>query len=236
MTIAQMHLAFKLVYDSVDTQGYPGFEPEEIDFYLNRAIERFVKQRYTGNNTQGLSFEESQKRIDDLRTIVVRNLLTNGNVSASPTFPDAYEYSLPQGGLGDDPKYMFLLSAAPFIDKDDCGNAVSPSRRVKSKQVTHDQLEEWLDDPFHKPNLDEVLILFEGTTIFLITDGTYTVTDFTITYLKYPDVVDILAPTDCNLPDHTHQEIVDIAVKLAVAAVENVQRVQIEGSEIRGTE
>ena len=61
-----MHIEFKLGLDKTDSLNYPNFEPEEIDLWLNRAQDRFVKTRYVHNNKTE-TFEETQKRTDDLR-------------------------------------------------------------------------------------------------------------------------------------------------------------------------
>ena len=45
--------------------------PEEIDIELNKNIHRFISQRFNSKgNKYGVGFEESQKRIDDLRTLL----------------------------------------------------------------------------------------------------------------------------------------------------------------------
>ncbi|GAH17195.1 unnamed protein product, partial [marine sediment metagenome] len=69
MTLAEMHIQFKLGLDKTDSLNYPNFEPEEIDLWLDNAQGRFVKTRYVHNN-KSETFEETQKRTDDLRTIV----------------------------------------------------------------------------------------------------------------------------------------------------------------------
>src|SRR5271167_4712109 len=75
-------------------------------------------------------------------------------VTADPT---VWSYDLPDSSV--DPLYFIMVSSKVFVNVDDCGNIISPPRAIKFKQVTHDQLEEWLDDPFHKPNYKECLIL-----------------------------------------------------------------------------
>ncbi len=234
MTVSELHLAFKVYYDSVDTQGYPGFEPEEIDLYLNKAQLRFIKQRYGGNNVKRTSFEATQKRIEDLRTIVVTNTV---QTVAATSDPNVFSYTLPDG-TGTDPKYLFMVSAKIYVNKDECGVVIPDggTRVVKQKQVTHDRLEEWLDDPFHQPNYDEALIIFEGDKILIYTGGLYDVTGFSISYIKYPDTIDLATNVTSNLPDHTHDEIVDSAVRLCKASVENTNRLNIESQTINEQE
>ena len=70
MTCAELHLEFKFRCDKLDTLNYPNFLPEEIDLILNNAQERLVKQRYGFNNIKRQSFEETEKRTEDLKEIV----------------------------------------------------------------------------------------------------------------------------------------------------------------------
>ena len=88
MTISEMHIAFKLGLDKTNSLDYPSFLPEEIDFWLNQAIRRFVKTRYSGLNVKREGFEQSQKRIDDLRTLVRE--LTIPCTSTGAVKPNAY--------------------------------------------------------------------------------------------------------------------------------------------------
>lgn len=41
----------------------------DTEYWINQGILKFVKTRFTGNNYKGLGFEQTQKRIDDLRTL-----------------------------------------------------------------------------------------------------------------------------------------------------------------------
>lgn len=47
-------------------------KPKSIDiqWWLNRGLEKFYKTRYSGINFKQKGFEQDQKRIDDLRTLV----------------------------------------------------------------------------------------------------------------------------------------------------------------------
>mgnify|MGYP003675943787 CR=1 FL=1 len=66
-----MHLEFKIFRDAVDSNAYPEMLDEEIDVYLNEAMDRVVKLRYGKNNLYRKGFEEIQKRTDDLKELVV---------------------------------------------------------------------------------------------------------------------------------------------------------------------
>ena len=69
MTTTEMILEFKLASDNLDSSIIPDLRPEHILYYLNEAQLRFIKTRYQGNNLYKTSFEQVQKRTDDLNNI-----------------------------------------------------------------------------------------------------------------------------------------------------------------------
>ena len=94
MTVTDMHINFKLILDKTDSLNYPDFESEEIDKWLNIAQERYVKQRYGGMNMRRESFEQTQKRIDDLRVLVTNaEIIPSAAVAANK--PNAVFATLP---------------------------------------------------------------------------------------------------------------------------------------------
>lgn len=111
MDIVEMHRAFKIGIDKIDSQQVPPFENEEIDLLLNQGQDRFVKQRYGGNNVYKTGFEQTQKRIDDLRTIVVRQ---DGSVKPFVNEDNVYEFSVPRD-------YNYLINLRICTTKASCG-------------------------------------------------------------------------------------------------------------------
>ena len=50
MTSNEMHISFRVGVDKAESFDYPSFEEEEIDLFLNKAQDRFIKNRYGINN------------------------------------------------------------------------------------------------------------------------------------------------------------------------------------------
>ena len=72
MTINEMHIAVNLGVQKIASFQVDNFLSEEVDHELNIAMDRFIKQRYNPlSNRFRKGFEQSQKRIDDLRNLVV---------------------------------------------------------------------------------------------------------------------------------------------------------------------
>ena len=74
MTKDQLHIAFKIEMDknsnNIAFGSYPAFLPEEIDYWLDKAIYQVISNKFTGNNALKQPFEGSIKRIHDLEKLI----------------------------------------------------------------------------------------------------------------------------------------------------------------------
>jgi hypothetical protein len=214
MTTSQMHIAFKLELDKIDSLQYPSFTTNEIDYWLNQGIRKFVKTRYSGVNYKRDGFEQTQKRIDDLRTLVHEESIDctstgaskpNGRilVSTLSSFADPYWFSLGEEVLLELPNRTEI--------------------RQGVTEVTADEYRFEIDNPYSTFRLQygtaKPLRLFYGDNIEFISDGLYTVDKAYVRYIKAPAVV-VYNTTNCNLPEHTHDEIVSLSVQMALENIE----------------
>jgi len=203
MTPRQMQNEFELGVNRYDSKAI--VESHVIFHWLNEAQIILVKTRYSGNNPKGESFEQTQKRTDDLRTLV-----KEANVTTSTTGekPNSTKWELPSD-------YLLTLGEEATIEVE------GTSKRVGVKECTVDTYRPELENPFSEHILHyknaQPLRLFIGDDVELITDGNYTVTSYHLRYLKLPNKI-LLGGADCELPEHMHTEIVDKAVSLYLAS------------------
>lgn len=113
MTVNEMHIAVNLGVQKLASFQVDNLLPEEIDHELNLSQLRFVKQRFNArSNRQGKGFEQSQKRIDDLKSLIVEHqdfTKYYGEVYTSkysPVYVDRYTLPL---------DYLFLVSVRAEI-------------------------------------------------------------------------------------------------------------------------
>jgi hypothetical protein len=306
MSIEDFHNYFRLRMDKGGSSSYTSFLAEEIDYFLQSSIYKFAKTRYSGNNPKREGFEESQKRIDDLRTLVKTTTLTATSSSTnSNNNTTTYTFTLPSD-------YLFLVSDNVNVIYNNVDNTQT-TKVVGTTPITYDRISQELDNPFSNyiDNYKDPkpLRLFQDNYINLICDYAGTIIQpeggylgtYTITYIKKPDVVSLYTknmlngntgninnpltvgryykprltiantiahdgtnrPTgvafaatttsfvvngsttiystpyyglfercDCNLPEHTHEEILKLAVNMALEDTENVQRYQTNNVEI----
>tara|TARA_R110000850_G_scaffold45004_1_gene113967 strand:+ start:500 stop:1639 length:1140 start_codon:yes stop_codon:yes gene_type:complete len=104
MNVQQMHLAVQQGVDKINSLQADVLLPQEIDIELNKSLIKFISTRYGHNNMYRKGFEESQKRIDDLRSLVkefegsttFKGQLNNNTWVDTFAFPSDYMYLISQ--------------------------------------------------------------------------------------------------------------------------------------------
>ena len=201
---------------------------DTIISFINEAIDKFWKTRYSGLNYKQRGFEQDQKRTDDLRTLVTKH--TYKDTDITKVNQEEYTVTLP-----DD--YVILLGDTAGIspadgvinicwEKDALGNyKIKYSDTIEGTIETVDRIKEnSLSEYRLKYTKAKPIRLIQDNTITLYTDGNYKVAEYTIEYLKKPSKVDLKTnPTDeyTDLPSHTHMEVVKLAVQLILATLPN---------------
>lgn len=201
---------------------------DTIMSFINEAIDKFWKTRYSGLNFKQRGFEQDQKRTDDLRTLVTKH--TYKDIDITKVNQEEYTVTLP-----DD--YVILLGDTAGIapadgvinncwEKDALGNyRIKYSDTIEGTIETVDRIKEnSLSEYRLKYTKAKPIRLIQDNTITLYTDGNYKVAEYTIEYLKKPSKVDLKTnPTNeyIDLPVHTHMEIVKLAVQLILATLPN---------------
>lgn len=218
MSIKDMHYDFKMKFNKIDSQNNRNLLVPEIDWLLNQAANLFVNIIAEPRIKKQLGFETSQRIIDDIRTIVVSNdnnwLPVVNNSVALPI------------------DYWHFVKGKVRMTK---GTCQGKKARVYIKQ--HDDMFE--ESSFNNSSFEwrEVDALFYDGGLKFFTDGTFTINDFCINYIrkmtymhnadafriggyKLPNGQILTGFSNCELPEITHSEIVDIAVMLAAGQIQ----------------
>jgi hypothetical protein len=209
MTISQFHIEFKFRLDKMDALNYPNFLPEEIDLILNNAQDRLIKQRYGFNNAKRQSFEETQKRTEDLKNITENTILTPLAYSVNNIDANARFVNLPTN-------HWFTIQERAGITCTNCGTPIT--QRVEVIPITHLEASKSLKDPFAKPNNEKVLRLMIAGKVELISNCT--IVDYQLRYLRQPVKMSLSGNITCELSEHIHNELVDTAVSIALEGIE----------------
>ena len=248
MTITEMVYDFKLKLDKVDTEQKRNLKDWEVDWLLNDAIQVFLNQVVGGNNIRLTGFEEEQRRIDDVRTLVIKSPSSLQPVIAPITIITNQEYELPLADLAFD--YYQLIRLRVDLAKTGC----SP-KNIGVTQVQHDDLNEALLSPFHKPDFTwgKVLTTYGSSTsgvndgsIYFYTDG-FSITGCYPDYIKEPNKVWIgtytplngitpSGPVNCDLPEQVHPRISDLAVDIATGIIQSPNMLQYTKAKLQMNE
>lgn len=355
MNITEMHLAIQQGVDKINSLQADMLLSEEIDIELNKSQSRFINTKYGKNNKYQKGFEESQKRIDDLRSLVrefsapvtYKEQLSTRHWIDTFRLPSDYLYLVNQYSklwiddcnnidwnlVYPDPTNYFTLGLSLFVCNNNTGfvdsivmyesaadalagnttgtailwnnpgtfnypadiqavqahilanvgggftvyweqfgdlfhpgefivvvdtaihtwynwdaslgdvttmvgldptgvhetNAISmytdtafDSRRVPqtssdrltvvNKFIQQDDIFTLLDDPFNTTKYTSPLTTIRGSFIDIYTSAIFIIDTIKITYIRKPQRISLSLGTGCELPDHTHQEIVDMTV------------------------
>jgi len=274
-----MHNAVRILVDKIDSLSFVNIEPEEIDFFLNKEMERFIKHRTIGVNAGDKGFEETQKRMDDLR-IITKNIVLlpdpvsldnkpNGRFVTLPSIiGDTYWFSINEeanilvakcnspkvlsGSI--QPGVTYIVSSGsivynlvtynegdtfigttgdvgglPFDIVDYTGDGIVNSteiKRVEVKPLQHDDYNKTINDPFNKPIVSGQFnqlrrLQLDGKMEVLLPKGLVILQDYILRYIRKPVQISLTSSTDCELADHTHQEIVDMTVSSILETIES---------------
>jgi len=113
MNVGQMHTAISQGVDKINSLQADMLLPQEIDIDLNRSQIKFINTKYGGNNTYRTGFEQSQKRIDDLRSLV-------REYAAPVTFKEQYNNTIWVDQFQLPTDYMYLVNQRSELFMDDC--------------------------------------------------------------------------------------------------------------------
>ena len=213
MTAAEFKIQFLIFYDKIAGSSAPPYEDSEIESFLNKAQLQYVKSHYDfKKNRSKEGVEETEKRRKDLAELI-RNANPTISQNQSGVNPNGIFYDLP-------PDLMYTLKEEVSITSE---NDCIDGKRIPVKPVTHDEYNAYIYNPFKKP--DDTLVWRMDFSPYqsiikrheLITDGTYTVSKYHLRYLKTPKEISITNNITSELNSNIHEEIVDIAVRMATA-------------------
>ena len=239
MSPEEMHYAVQQGLQRQGSYDYEDLLGEEIDLQLNRGVGVFVKNKVDKSNADPLGFEQTQKRLDDIQSLIVSNNYVEELPEEEVNFTEEYSfannnYSFP---LPDD--YFLSLRIDASVKRNSTCNddtAVSvPVRIIRNNQVGFH-----MNNPFSTTKEESPIGTIKTNGGLILTDGVFRLVDFQMEYIKQPAKIitgsKYISPLPvgnnigCDLPEHTHFEIVDLAVAYLAASMErsNYQQLTME--------
>ena len=167
----------------------------ESPYYTDAEITLFLElgiKEFINENYK--KFEVNQATRDNLRTLV------KTSTSLTQVVPDQFDIT----SLSD---YRHFLSFEVIIG-------------TNAEYVKILQLDDYLaikKDPFNKPSITNIIGVIEDNKIKIYKDNNNSVTSHVLTYLSWDESTDNIA----SLPDHTHEDIVNITVRKLMGSVKD---------------
>lgn len=211
MKYIELQEAFELEIDQIDNNETKP-TTSDIAYWLTAGVDKFVNTRYSGINSKREAFEQTQKRIDDLRTLVTQKEYQ------FVTYPQEYTAELPAD-------YKITVGETAVIFSDNLCWPKGPNGQPRTRHVdviecTVENIDQKLNNSLSEHRFNGTwarpLRLFMGDQVHLYTDGNYNIKNYILTYVRMPKVISLDNPYDeyTDMPEATHREIIKLAAEL----------------------
>lgn len=188
MTALEMKYKFDIkMRELLGSLNHP-FNTNEINRLLNESQLKIVRE-YS-------DYFDRNEDVRKLLSVLVDNYSTS-TILPSSTHPNAYVVSLPD-----------LLNVVSEM--------VNNSNDIKVKPFSHDEYIVNINNPFKKPDTNNVWRVDMQDKQILVTDGTLTITSYSCNYIGMPPDIDIDNNVDCVLQSQIHEDIINGAIKIAL--------------------
>ena len=218
MTNLEILEAFELEINKLDDYAEKP-KTDDSQYWLNQAVNKFIKLRFNGDFTHKTSYEQNEKRRNDLiklyRTQEVDFDAFSGFVNKSNPQYDEY----PMAYSSD-----FLYALNEEVQISDLQN--SNVRQVSVFECTQDsfayRIDNSLTDFHYSYGYARPLRIRTPNGCYLLTDKNYKIKKYTLGYLKKPEEINFLRMDDeyQDFEKHTMLEIIKMA---AQAYLENTK-------------
>lgn len=211
-TVQDMHIAVDKGVQNLGSFIHDFFEPEEIDLVLNLMQDRVIIDRvFPESDEKKLGLEETQKRLDDIRVLIVDDYSDKTNPIQYPTRKDV-SFGLPRN-------YKHRLSTEVVFLDYSCGG----QERVRKLTIEkHTDAVDHKSNPFARSNPDGVV---KGTMsknfIRIPQTESITVIGFKMAYVRLPREISLSLGQDCELPQHVKNDIVTLSIKHILEQIES---------------
>ena len=159
---------------------------------------------------------------------------------AGGEFNGAYAVLSYQDASGDILNVNILQGAITLTGQVRNPQSIDPSkgiteRKTLCKYVQHDDLYKVLGDPFNSTKSSAPLYTIQENFVDLYTNVKFVPVELIIKYLRFPHDMNLNRGIGSELPQHTHDEIVEMAVKSILEALEQ-PRYQTQTGEVLESE
>lgn len=228
MTLKEINSEFDILYNNISSGAAPNLNEYEKSLFLTRAQDELVRMYYSGKNLNYNSFESDEEVRRYLDTLIVKQLINLSNYQSYGTFKD-YVVSKPND-------LLYVIRETAQNASEGCLNGFI----MNVVPITHEDLNEVLNDPFKRPNERKVIryddSLLGDVQFHLLSKEE--LSNYIIYYLKKPKPIILTnlkmfgmngkepeytienqyAPSVPEIPDVLQHKVIARAVELAKSA------------------
>lgn len=205
MNIKEWHQAFKVQMDTLDTESALRLQPEVVDVFFNKAINKIIQDAYNG-------FESTQKLSDVLSSQTARQLYSDsvspGIAAITKVEDGVFVLDLPSYPA--EKEYYFHLQSNATLK---IGNYEGRVRTVRHILDTESKV---ISNPFERADDTEVPIFFKLSQILVYTPKEAALKKFEMIYLKKPIQVSYKQNISSDLHPALHEQVINLAVIYAL--------------------
>lgn len=215
MKYIELQYAFELEAANIDSIDEK-ISSHDILYWLNQGVYKFIKTRYNGNNFLRTSFEQDEKRARDLITLYNKQDFEDIQKETGVGY-DIYSITYPED-------LLFVLDESVIINSSE---KPEEQRSVEIFECTLDnymyRVTNSLTDFHYRNNYARPLRVRTKEGCLLLTDGNYGISKYSVGYLRRPAKITMENPYDeyTDMPEHTHNEIVKLAVQMYIENSQN---------------
>lgn len=205
MTTQELHIGVNLELQKVASNIRDDFLPEEIDYFLNDAVNQYIKQQYSQIKLREENIQ-SQFVHENLYTLIKQASLTNPQVG---NFTNSVSFDLPND-------YLFYLHSQTAVD----------TKTFNNKDLEPASVAQHLSTDSNSPIFREFPVLILQDTLTVIGDARTSMTtgntSVVLTYIKKPAKISLAdSPTaELELPVHSHKEVIEQTVAYMLEVIQ----------------
>lgn len=180
MTITDLHINFRVVFNKLNTNKNKAFLPEEIDVILSSSLQGQVTAIMNAlSNQRGLGYEDNQYRLDMIQDAILEASTDSmENALSITTFNRGYKVNMPSD-------YHSLLGSTSSSTDTCFTYSYKPNRLYKSGR----DVEQALSDYYSRTSPESPISELRGKVLYIYVDN-FNVTSVSIKYLPTLPVLD----------------------------------------------
>lgn len=231
MTNIQILAAFEREINQIDdTLNKPA--TDDSLYWLNQAVYKFCKTRFSGNAPHFTSYEQNEKRTKDLINLFVSSDLDLSSVDENRATYNKYTVTYPEN-------MMFVLNEDVVIDSINDGHELDTSVFECTADSFMYRVNNTLTDFHYRHYKARPLRIKTQIGCDLLTDKKYKITKYTLGYLRNPNKISLENPKAeySDFPDIIMLEIIKMAAQMYIESqIPMQQRYQTISNEVNTQE